>query len=334
VMDMQHLVRCIEYMFFYSTVGTSTLFGGCMLPSELRSRRYGEKEIENWKDRFYRAMYRMLLAGAVLARPYMEPFFQAQDQENDPTIFDVNHLRRFSVYNFDVLDESDTGKWRNSEYENAFGPLASWVVEDGKARGIRNSLPVNSRIKWCTDSGELGSVHELMCMLTAYEHLACKFSPYDQAIEAGNIQGFRKVSIVLFGDFHVKEVRVPVRIEETKDTLLVATSNPLLKNSEGKDLFPSNIFVETVLETLQLEHSRSGYFDISHGEHPEPPPLFDFWHFALRRYLDLGFCERSFWQWRECNWWISVGGGDAFNSAGWLPVEGLQVGRVSWHPRW
>ncbi|KAK0101176.1 hypothetical protein ONS95_012843 [Cadophora gregata] len=39
VLNMQHLVRCVEHMYFHSSIDNDTLFGGCMLPLLVILRR-------------------------------------------------------------------------------------------------------------------------------------------------------------------------------------------------------------------------------------------------------------------------------------------------------
>jgi hypothetical protein len=65
-------------------------------------------------------------------------------------------------------------------------------------------------------------------------------------------------------------------------------------------------------------------------EHPEPPPMFELWHFALRHYLNLGFSKGSFWVWRECQWWSDVDGGKVFWNPDWAIVQPHEPGKVSW----
>jgi hypothetical protein len=95
VLSMQHLVRCIEYGYFTATTqhqdGEDNLFQDMkwvqypavwrQLPACLKEDIPGAKSatLESFQDSFYRAMYRLLLAGAVLARAYMEPLFRARE---------------------------------------------------------------------------------------------------------------------------------------------------------------------------------------------------------------------------------------------------------------
>lgn len=175
VLNMQHLVRCIEYIFLNSKFHKryeTNLFPYIRrdrnpaarqgFPYYLKENILGAEnaKIDSFRDGFFRAMYRLLLAGAVLARPYMAPLFQAREEGNarfffiwadrhyywseemdqvdetdtSPKEVDFDYVRQFPVYNFDVPDWSKIGQWRNREYETCFGPLASWIIEDGRMR--------------------------------------------------------------------------------------------------------------------------------------------------------------------------------------------------------
>jgi hypothetical protein len=79
VLNMQHLVRCVEHMSHNSWEDTTNLFGYGM--RNLHGREEPEPEdADAFKDRFYGAMYRLLLAGAVLVGAYTEPFLRAREE--------------------------------------------------------------------------------------------------------------------------------------------------------------------------------------------------------------------------------------------------------------
>lgn len=338
VLNMQHLVRCVEHMYWEGSIDMESSF--CVsLPADCREGGYDtmdELELKNFRDGFYRAMYRMLLAGAVMAGAYQEPFTQAEKdgregflQRNKTGDFDdedLAFLRQFPVYNFDVLDTSTTGKWRNKSYNIAFGPFAEWLVEDGRARGVRENP--ESR----------GAVRELMLLLVAHEHLLCKFNhkeyvPFfgEEAVHEGyrtKIRGFegkpRHVSVVLYGDFQVRQVTMPASIEDSGSILLPTTIHPLLKAAD-KDQGLNIAKATQALET----HTRGRMSD--GDENPNPPAMFELWFFALRHYLNLGFSAGSFWIWRECTWWEEVCGGHVFVDPTWEIVQPYVEGEVSWY---
>lgn len=63
---------------------------------------------------------------------------------------------RFPVFNYDVTDSSEVGKWREGEFEWIFEPLAKWLV-DGGGTGSRN-LSTRARAKDLLGSGRLLSI--------------------------------------------------------------------------------------------------------------------------------------------------------------------------------
>lgn len=140
VLNMQHLVRYIEYIYFQFSISEDSddnLFPDYgrypaarrRFPGYLNEDIPGAKNatIDSFRDSFYRAMYRLLLAGAILARAYIAPLFEARQArdigffvkwgsgywtedvdtyEGDlyPVEADVAPIRQFPVYNFDVED--------------------------------------------------------------------------------------------------------------------------------------------------------------------------------------------------------------------------------------
>ncbi|KAH7309987.1 hypothetical protein BKA65DRAFT_575780 [Rhexocercosporidium sp. MPI-PUGE-AT-0058] len=370
VFNMQHLVRCVEYMYFNSTRDESTLFGGGMLPSEFRLYAIQDEvdaETEVRKERFYQAMYQLLLAGAVLCGSYNAPFWEAKkdsrtefieqckvphftnhDELEGPSPLtgdDRVYARQFPVYNFDVEDFSTIGKWREKEYEGIFGPFAKWLVDEGNARRSERLEPEPESELVDSDGNyvhperttDRGALQDLMCLLVGYEHLICKFTNADMVgryafgrfAEPGGPPTFhgktRKVTIILFGVFRVEEVTMPLNIEETRKVLLPVTIHPSLKGSDQETF---NIW--HVIWSL-TRYSRSPTANDRSGEHPDPPAMFQLWFFALRQYLNLGFSNGAFYQWRESMWWEDVGGGTVFHDPEWAPVQPYVKGKVSWH---
>jgi hypothetical protein len=177
VLNMQHLVQCLESMFLHSQELVYNLAGFRMPDTICRNRPVHIKE-HLWQERFYGGMYRILLAGATVAGGYLEPYLDAENSlDNDMLQHNagkkvIEFFRKFAVYNFDVLDDSEIGKWRYEEYEKMFGPFARWIVEDGRAAKVAVVVE-DKRDGWARNSGEKGSVQQLMSTLVAYEHRSC-----------------------------------------------------------------------------------------------------------------------------------------------------------------
>ncbi|CZR61724.1 uncharacterized protein PAC_11621 [Phialocephala subalpina] len=250
VLNMQHLVRCIEYMYLSSTLDTCGRFGYDMQTSDCFreqadvmcgkwERRYGETK-EHRQDRFYRP--------STLPEPYNEPFFKAkeggeteflepceeeiailgdEDKDKDVTSIqeeDVGFLRKFPAYNFDVVDDSEIGHWKSCGYAKIFRTFVSWFVEYSQARGL--------------------------------------------------LEKTRKISIFLCGLFRVEETTMVAQIEDTRDILLVA--NPKLSSPGTKGQLLVNCIKFDIIMATLFENSRSPTRGLYlYCEHPDPPPMFE-----------------------------------------------------------
>ena len=390
VFNMQYLVRCIEWMYFNSE---EYHLGEDSEDNLFRHMKYGtypavrrrfpeclsedipgtkNATIDSFRDRFYRAMYRVLLAGAVLARAYMASLFRAREEgkkgffarcgledyvqihweETDPNYVDTSedgppreediaYIRQFPVYNYDVPDWSQIGVWRNQEYETCFGPFASWIVEDGRKRQQSEPQDPNDiEPDWAENPADVGAVRELMLLMVAYDHFNSKFEnqtwlrrpgvAYIQ--KPGHMLGNRAVSVVRLGIFQIEEVTMPAAFEDLTRGHLFADYHPALKGSEGEDI-PWQFDVWSVV-VGQLDHRRRNV-RTNERENPGPPAMLEMWHFALRRYLNLGFKSRTFWMPRrplymQSLWWKEVGRGEIFINPNWAPVQKYKPGVISW----
>jgi hypothetical protein len=349
VLNMQHLVRCIEYIYFnaqYYKDYETNLFPHMKhakypaarrrFPDCLKENIPGAENatIDSFRDGFFRAMYRLLLAGAVLARAYMAPVFQAREERNarffrvwgddhywsedmdqlddsdpNPKEADYAYIRQYPVYNFDVPDWSKIGQWRNREYETCFGPFASWIIEDGRMREQNKPQdPNDTEPDWAENRVDIGAVRELMLLLVAYDHFNDCFQHY-YGISPPYLQkqGNRTVSIVRFGFFKVEEITMPAAAEDLTDTTLFAQYHPALEGTAGKDI-KDQIDNFGVMWELQRRMRNNIPW---HEEHQGPPATLGLWQFALRHYLNLTFKPGTFWMPRDCDcvWWREVGRG-------------------------
>jgi hypothetical protein len=104
-----------------------------------------------WKVNFHGFIYNMLLAGAMFARAYQEPFLSEAEAARTiefqrwryrptihnryfngglrPTMDDFEYVQRFPVYNFHADDESEKWKWRDGKYESIFGPFVNGLCK-------------------------------------------------------------------------------------------------------------------------------------------------------------------------------------------------------------
>ena len=216
------------------------------------SRPKSPSELKAWRERFYRAMYRILLAGAVFFKPYSEPF--SPDAKGVPPNFLEDYLKNYFVARDDPLDESGVADWpytlpqldvdyltrspvfdlnASEDRENSvFGQFAEWLIEDSKGRAEENLC----QQAWTFDIPQVSAIWETMMMVAAYEHLVSQFINGDGKIGFGRfspdetsqpikqtITGkTRKVSIILFGEFRVEEITMPALVEDSAGIKLLA----------------------------------------------------------------------------------------------------------------
>lgn len=136
-------------------------------------------------------------------------------------------------------------------------------------------------LDWVKDTSQVEVIHELMRLLTAYEHLNGKFANGKgdnnhrriiMAPSRDETARARKVTIILYGMFQPEEITMPYEIEDTKESLLIANAHPSLENSS--DGFSLNELDFYIILSVMDFHSRSSTHD-RYGEHPDPPPTLD-----------------------------------------------------------
>ena len=385
VLNMQYLVRCLEWMYFHAddrhrSEEQANLF------REMRYGRYPSERrqfpnclsegipgvekatIDSFRDLFYRAICRLLIAGAVLAGAYLDLLFRAREEGNDGFLLrngyvwyedecwekiaeiddeerdrrddaDRAYVRKTAVYNYDVEDWSEIGEWKYGQYESVFGPFASWIVEDGRKR--QRDEPRNSagaEPDWAEDSEDVGAVRELMLLMVAYDHFNGKIENGPRQSnplgpEYMPNQDNRTVSIIRFGVFHVEQITMPSQLSDLKTDLLFAEFHPAFADSMGKWIPYQFDIWWTITEILEPAHRWQ--YNWWNRENPGPPPMMQLWHFALRKYLNLGFRYRTFWMPRrpdiwDCIWWKDVGRGEVFLNPDWAVVQKHQSGVISW----
>jgi hypothetical protein len=119
---------------------------------------------------------------------------------------------------------------------------------------------------------------------------------------------------------------MPAAVEDLQDTYLLSNKHPALEGTKGEDIpYQFSIdhafyFLKVIIHNKQLAkgHRRGSFFSWSRVESvdPGPPGTLEFWYFALRHYLNLGFKSGTFWRPRrettymQSIWWREVGRGD------------------------
>jgi hypothetical protein len=127
---------------------------------------------------------------------------------------------------------------------------------------------------------------------------------------------------------------MPAIIEDLKSEYLFAEFHPCFEDSAGKDI-PYQFDVWWACFGILDGLNKRWAYNRWNRENPGPPPILELWHFALRRYLNLGFRKGTFWMPRkpmiwECTWWKEVGRGEIFLNPNWAVVQRYQPGTISW----
>ncbi|KAL2165638.1 hypothetical protein VTG60DRAFT_4071 [Thermothelomyces hinnuleus] len=272
--------------------------------------------------RFHCAMYRVLVAGAVLTRAYLEPLFLAPvqgppgflhrltglswDDEHELGGLhqeDIEYLERFPLYDLEAGQE----KW-----EPAFGDLATWLLEDIETTFTKVKPPKFPRMPMGAE--DLGRLQEVTFFLAAYDHildkLFNKYLPHPGIDEDVRLEmtpppfpgRVRKVSVAMFGIFRPEEVSMPERVEDSSSCFLIneplalkEQRTPTSQDSQVPDcVSPWTADVRMVLEIL---HNQSGRPNLRNGypsPAPPPPPPFRFIEFLLAKFFKARFEDDLF----------------------------------------
>jgi hypothetical protein len=319
IFDLQHMMRCIEYMILHSDMEGVSWFW--FNKNSIREEKLADKDAD-WRENLYRALYRVVLAGAVCSRAYNDPFISAIEQKNqsislperirvdlEETITEemVKYLRKFPVYNPDTDDMSERGQWRDHEYEAIFGPLAQWLVDDGAARSSKRGVRIQ-------DQGypEKSTLRKILHIVAAYEHLTNKivngkagwslgrpyvnnlgraksYSPGILTADAEKhkfVSEIRRTTVVLFGVFQVEEILMPNRVEDAVNRFLVA--NPF--NQETK--------ASGAVGAVGNASPPAPFFDIITflpcQEPPDPHAILELFTFIFRKHFNSQFSNEAF----------------------------------------
>jgi len=296
---------------------------------------YQKDELKAWRQRFFRAMYRLIVAAAVVFRAYNEPFFMAEKYKRPPfhsvpwkdhqgnvlkhavrlTTGDVEYLRRFPIYNFDdVSDESKIGQWRSREYEKIFGPFADWIVADARALGVQENIrPWTNHDDIFLDSAGTGAIQEAVLLVAAFEEIGGNHFRPPEPIP--DITRERKATTILFGDFQLAEVTTPALVKNAKNFPLVPEPLTLggkdVKNvsEPSKEMLPPQPHLLDVLWELTNKSTRPNI----HDGFLAPPPIYDLFVFVFRR-PNLRFEERAFEPWADTGYQLEMVTGDIWTS--------------------
>lgn len=244
VLDLRHLVLCIECIFWHDfPIGGSWGLSDKDPPSTPLDRGV-------WKENFHRTFYTYLVVGAYLARAYMEPFhgaiedsppkflhafemwhnqisggyYQNGEWLPDPKILPLEseYLKGFPVYNLDGAEPLD------SSYEH----LSKWLIQQTETRILE--IPAGdpkSKHQYYDANLEQVQIREVLQiifihyqMARSMGHLGMKFvsnsngqmgysrhrNPKPESIRP--FDKTRKVTVIFFGIFQPETISTPAVI--------------------------------------------------------------------------------------------------------------------------
>jgi hypothetical protein len=178
------------------------------------------------------------------------------------------------------------------------------------------------------DFGLVGSIKEIMLLIGAYEHLTSKIQnlegnrrhpTYECSTQFSDIVGSsRTVIVVLFGIFRLDEICMPSNIEETGRALLIA--RPVQQrphedelDADSVEAFSKIVDIQHVINELSCASRRPNF----HDGFPVPPPMYQFFVFAARRYLGLRFQPGFFERVKDSGYLEQIQWGYVFKETDW-----------------
>ncbi len=303
VFDLHHLARCIEHRYYNPPSDMNINFGVHDLPQDKDVRA-------RIRLRFHRSIYRVLTAGAALARLYTEPMLEASTfGKPHPwaslittetctcnhgceqlTQAGLDSLLKHAAYD----SEAGIEKW-----DPSFLPLAAWLMDDIK----RTSAPVGPRqSRFSPISGfwdnftadEAGWIQEVLWFLAAYEHMNASVennTAYHKAKTAkGWVSGTRTANICLIGEFSPIEICMPARPEESNPCVLLKDrlwfpSNDSSASKKGLEEADLETDISHILRRVYEDDKRLNRL----GGNLSVPIELIFVKFLLARFFNLEF---------------------------------------------
>lgn len=315
--ELRHLARCVEQMYHKLDVNW-----GNEIPTREPMWSATDDDPTIMRERLHTSIYRVLFAGAVLTRPYLEPMFLAppdllyrlhRPTSSEPWLSakDLKYLEQFPVYRLEATDE---------EWEPVFGDLARWLVDDAKntatplefAPHLYGPRESSKTPRGLLTPEDRGCLQEVVFFLAAYEHMIDKFfnqSPKDASdaemdedllIPPPFPGDVRDVSTAMFGMFRPEKVSTPAKVEDASRSCLL--NYPLghfpRDNSVLPKVSPWNTDVRGLLWGI---HACSGRPNHRNGS-PSPPPCLRFVEFVMRKFFDVGLRGDLFEQ--DYHWYM------------------------------
>ncbi|KXH63763.1 dihydrodipicolinate synthetase family protein [Colletotrichum salicis] len=305
LLAFRHLAACLEYAYFHIEEDGYS----CLLCPEIRDITWCTKDESvfhqrflDFQEKFHRVLYKSLLAGAFLWKSHNEPFIKAagNGDARERFIKELQSLQARQIWQrrLDLSDDSqayiadfpvyDVHKMTPASQEKVFGHLARYLVED--IATVSNPACA-TEVPW-----------EVMASIYAHEYQSPQlynaggkprhgYAPLKNSNATG-LPPTRRVTVVLFGEFQLEEVSMPIKIEDMHCTRLVATQLQASssESAQGGTAFACHGF--DIAATLRDRYRLLGGEEEYDNWAPHPP--LQLYTFMLEKYYGLEFRPCAF----------------------------------------
>lgn len=292
-----HLAACLEYAYFHIEEDGYT----CLLCPEIRDITWCTKDepvfdqrFHDFQEKFHRVLYNSLLAGAFLWKSHNELFIKAVGDGGAGKRF-LEELRSLQARQDwqGLSDDSqayiaeypayDVHKMTPASQEKVFGHLARYLIED---IAIVSDSACATDVPW-----------EVMASIYAHEYHSPQFFNAGGKCRHGwlplknstgsDLPPTRKVTVVLFGEFQLEEIYMPISIEDIHRTRLVATQLQASSSESAQESNPFACHGFDIAATLRYRYQSLGGEEELEDCAPHPP--LQLYTFMLEKFYGLEF---------------------------------------------
>ncbi|KAK0381291.1 dihydrodipicolinate synthetase family protein [Colletotrichum limetticola] len=261
-----HLAACLEYAYFHFEEHGYT----CLLCPEIKDVTWCTKDDASHNELFIKA------AADGAGKRFLEelPSLQARGDWQGLSDDSQAYIAEFPVY--------DVHKMTPASQEQVFGHLARYLIEDFT---LVPDPACAAEVPW-----------EVMASIYAHEYHSPQFfnggkhrhgwPPFKNST-ASDLPPTRKVTVVLFSEFQLEEVSMPINIEDMHRTRLVATQLQASSSESAQDGNPFACHGFDIAVTLRDRYMFLGGEEAWEDCAPHPP--LQLYTFMLKKHYGLEF---------------------------------------------